>query len=186
MPLNLAFWKRVVFINPQFASDILVYTEGGAPMTHEYDAENEPCRPFRLLLAGMAGEAHVEEADVSRLRRSAEAGPLLADGDVEALFAADAALRHRDDAWDAFFIASVADHVVWASRPTGVVDAAQAAWLIGCADRAATRTGFAALVAVLDEAHRVPAWFHAAVRSRVGTARQALVPTLPAEARCAG
>ena len=36
--------------------------------------------------------------------------------------------------WTAFFVEAVTDHVVWQSRPSGVVNEAQGEWLIARAD----------------------------------------------------
>jgi hypothetical protein len=68
--------------------------------------------------------------------------------------------------WTEFFVEMIAEHVVWQARPTGIVDEAQAEWLIARADECASVNALAALVAVLAEAHRAPAWFLAAVRAR--------------------
>ena len=60
----------------------------------------------------------------------------------------------------------ITDHVVWQSRPSGVVSEEQAEWLIERADACASVNALAALVNVLSEAHRAPRWFLAAVRAR--------------------
>jgi hypothetical protein len=60
----------------------------------------------------------------------------------------------------------ITEHVVWQSRPTGVVDDKQAEWLIARADSCTSVNALAALVNVLGEAHRAPRWFLDAVRVR--------------------
>jgi hypothetical protein len=59
-------------------------------------------------------------------------------------------------------------HIVWQSRPTGVVNEAQAEWLIARADKCMSIAALAALVNVVAEAHRVPPRFPAAVQARAG------------------
>ena len=60
----------------------------------------------------------------------------------------------------------ITEHVVWQSRPTGVVDKKQAEWLIERADCCASANALALLVNVLSEAQRAPRWFLDAVRAR--------------------
>lgn len=108
----------------------------------------------------------VTPADVAVLERQILGEGALTRADVEALFAIEGQLRERCPEWSEFFIRSVTDHVVWSSRPTGIIDDIKGEWLIDAADAARTPTAFAVLVSVLETAHRTPAWFPAAVRSR--------------------
>jgi hypothetical protein len=70
------------------------------------------------------------------------------------------------DGWTSFFVETVTDYIVWQSRPTGLVNGAQAEWLLAQADAGCTLNAFAILVNVLAEADRVPAWLPAAVHGR--------------------
>ena len=86
--------------------------------------------------------------------------------EAEALFDLERAALTRSDAWTAFFIQAVTDHVVWGARPTGRLSEEQAEWLISRVDETRTTASFAILVNVLDETRHVPAWFEGAVRAR--------------------
>jgi hypothetical protein len=68
--------------------------------------------------------------------------------------------------WSELFVEMITEHVIWQARPTGVLNEAQAEWLIERADACASVNAFAVLVNVLGEAHRAPRWFLAAVRAR--------------------
>ncbi len=93
---------------------------------------------------------------------------------AETLF--DLELDHRPTGadWQAFFIETLTDYVVWQARPTGVITSQMAAWLLEQADRSQTINAFALLVNVLVEAHLVPSSFPAAIRDRA--MRWACVP----------
>ena len=86
--------------------------------------------------------------------------------EAEALFEIDAAPATKPESWTALFVEALTDHIVWQSRPTGVVTPAQAAWLLARADGAETLTRLALLVNILAEAHEVPASFLASVKER--------------------
>ncbi len=77
--------------------------------------------------------------------------------------------------WVEFFVETVTDHVVWDIRPTGVVDEKHAQWLIAKVDISRSASSFAVLVNILDQAHRVPRWFGAAVRARATAGWPSLV-----------
>ncbi len=117
------------------------------------------------LTAVMARPA-VSRADVVSLNQHLFVEGSLDRDEAEALFDLERTALTRHEAWTTFFIATVTDHVVWSSRPTGRLDEAQAAWLIDRVDEARTPASFAILVNVLDEAQQVPAWFPGAVRAR--------------------
>ena len=82
------------------------------------------------------------------------------------MFALEASPALKCAEWTAFFVETITDHVVWQSRPTGVVNESQAEWLLARADAAASLNALALLVNVLAEGHRVPMWLLAAVRAR--------------------
>ena len=86
--------------------------------------------------------------------------------EAEALFELDRVVADKHDDWTSFFVETVTDYIVWQSRPTGLVNGAQAEWLLAQADTGRTLNAFAILVNVLAEADRVPAWLPAAVHGR--------------------
>ena len=106
-------------------------------------------------------------ADIVRdLRRDLFGDGVLTQEEADALFDLERAARPECPDWGEFFVGSIVDHLLWQQRPSGVLNEAQAEWLISQVDRTRTPAAFAILVAVLDEAHRVPGWFEAAVRGR--------------------
>jgi hypothetical protein len=93
------------------------------------------------------------------------------DGEVsreaaDELFAVEGSSVEKCPEWTEFFVEMITEHVVWQSRPTGVVNEAKAERLIARADECMSIDALAALVNVLAEAHRAPPWFLAAVRAR--------------------
>ena len=120
----------------------------------------------RPALLRMVQKGCVTEADVAHLRRDIFADRAPTRTEIEDLFALDAIARPQDENWTEFFVEIVTDHVVWDMRPTGVVDEQHARWLIAKVDASQTAPSFAVLINVLDQAHRVPRWFAAAVRAR--------------------
>ena len=119
-----------------------------------------------VTLADLMAQACVTTRDVASLHRHLFADASLDRAEATALFDLERAALTRCDAWTAFFIESVTDHVVWGERPTGRLDESEAHWLIDEVDATRTPASFALLVNVLDEAASVPAWFPAAVRAR--------------------
>jgi hypothetical protein len=120
----------------------------------------------RTIISSLIHGRKVTGLDVAWLRRE-----VFADGEVsreaaEELFAVERSDAIKAAAWTEFFVELITEHIVWQSRPTGIVDEAQAAWLIEQADEAASTGALAALVNVLAEAHRAPQWFIEAVRAR--------------------
>ena len=87
--------------------------------------------------------------------------------EAEALFSIERNVRPDCPEWREFFVDLIVDFLLWQQRPSGVLNEAQAEWLVGQADSARTLTAFATLVTALEEAHRTPGWFAAAVRGRV-------------------
>lgn len=118
------------------------------------------------VVTALVRKKAVTSADVAALRHEILEDRPLSRIDIEALFTLDRVARPQCDAWYQFLVEMVTDHVVWDARPTGIVDTAQAEWLLRRVDASKTLSSFAILVAILDEAHRVPHWFHAAVRAR--------------------
>jgi len=120
----------------------------------------------RSIISAMILGRKVTAMDVAWLRRE-----VFADGGVsreaaDELFIVERAGVARTPAWTELFIEMITEHVVWQSRPIGIVDEEQARWLVQSADSCASVNALAALVNVLSEAHRAPRWFLAAVRER--------------------
>jgi hypothetical protein len=77
--------------------------------------------------------------DVRRLKRD-----ILPDGIASrgALLALDRAVAKADAAWERWLVTTIVDFVVWAERPTGIVDEDTALWLAAALrSHAGTRAG---------------------------------------------
>ena len=120
----------------------------------------------KASIAALAARASLTEEDVTHLRRRVLRFGFVTRAEAEALFEIDAAPSAKPESWTALFVEALTDHIVWQSRPTGIVSPAQASWLLDRADGAQTLTRLALLVNVLAEAHQVPASFLAAVKER--------------------
>ena len=120
----------------------------------------------RALIDGIAAAGRIGADDLASLREYFSAVAPLTRTDAEALFELDRTICETHDGWTAFFVETVTDYIVWQSRPTGLVNGAQAEWLLAQADAGCTLNAFAILVNVLAEADRVPAWLPAAVHGR--------------------
>jgi hypothetical protein len=121
----------------------------------------------------MALGRKVTAQDVAWLRRE-----IFAEGEVtreaaEELFAVARAGLDNASEWTELFVELITDHVVWQSRPTGVVSDEEAQWLIDRADACQSVEALATLVNVLAEAHRAPQWFVTAVKARASQWRTA-------------
>ncbi|MFT4097726.1 MAG: hypothetical protein QM651_11420 [Rhodoblastus sp.] len=121
----------------------------------------------RTALISIEREGGVDADLVRRLRFDLFRGDALTQDEADALFAIERTLRPECPEWRDFFIDSIVDFLIWQQRPSGVLNEAQAEWLVSRADSSKTLTAFATLVATLEEAHRTPGWFAAAVRGRV-------------------
>ena len=120
----------------------------------------------RTTIQGLIAAARVDTADVCRLRSILGDAPGLSAAEVETLFELERVATAKCAEWVAFLVDCVTDYIVWQQRPTGVVTSAQAEWLLAQADACRSVGAFAALVNILAEAHRVPAWLPAAIRGR--------------------
>ncbi len=120
----------------------------------------------RAAVMEAASRGEITADDVARLRRDIFSDGAITRDEADALFALEKAATRKCPAWTAFLVEAITDHVVWQSRPTGVVNESQGEWLIARADESASLNGLAVLVNVMAEAHRVPLWFLAAVRAR--------------------
>ena len=77
----------------------------------------------------------IDEEDVRALQRSILEDGLASREEADVLIALDRAVEAAHPAWSAYLIGAVVEFVVWTSRPTGVVDADTARWLVaslGC------------------------------------------------------
>jgi hypothetical protein len=87
----------------------------------------------RNLLSDFAAKAvernRISFGDVQRLRRSILPDGLGCRAEAEALLSLDRKVGKADPAWERWLVATLVDFVVWAERPTGVVDEDTALWL---------------------------------------------------------
>lgn len=121
----------------------------------------------RTIISSLIHGRQVSGLDIAWLRREVFADAEVSRDSAEELFAVERADIVKAPEWTQFFVERVTEHVIWQSRPTGVVSDEQAHWLIHHADQSMSAGALAVLVNVLAEAHRVPQWFLAAVRTRV-------------------
>ncbi|HMN73142.1 MAG TPA: hypothetical protein PKA55_14855 [Rhodoblastus sp.] len=121
----------------------------------------------RTALVSIEREGGVDADLVRRLRFDLFRGDALTQDEADALFAIERNVRPDCPAWRDFFVDAIVDFLLWQQRPSGVLSEAQAEWLVSQADSTKTLTAFATLVTALEEAHRTPGWFAAAVRGRV-------------------
>jgi hypothetical protein len=119
------------------------------------------------MIAALAQKPKLDKHDLSELQRALEAGWLSLE-EAAALFQLEAAMTLKCAGWVDFFTAALTDHIVWQSRPTGVLDNEQAAWLLAQDDRAQTLGSLALLENSVAEAQRtLPASFVEAVQARI-------------------
>jgi hypothetical protein len=121
----------------------------------------------RTIISSLIHGRRVSGLDVAWLRREVFGAGDVSREAAEELFAVERSDIVKAQAWTEFFVELITEHVVWQSRPTGIVSEAQAQWLLDQADQTMSIDALAVLVNVLVEAHRVPNWFLAAVRARV-------------------
>lgn len=128
-------------------------------MTRHFDGS-------RAAITTLITQAQVTREDINMLRREVLDGNCVNRDEAEALFALECAPNAKCAEWTAFFVEAITDHIVWQTRPTGVVNTPQGEWLLAQVDRARSVNALAVLVNVLAEAHRVPMWLAAAARGR--------------------
>ena len=120
----------------------------------------------RSIISAMIVGRKVTAMDVAWLRREVFADGVVTREAADELFAVERADIEKAPEWTDFFVEMVTDYALWQARPTGVLNEAQAEWLLEQADSCMTVAALATLVNVLGEAHRAPRWFLAAVRAR--------------------
>ena len=120
----------------------------------------------RSIISAMIVGRKVTSLDVAWLRREVFADGLVTREAAEDLFAVERAPIVKAAEWTDLFVEMVTEFALRQARPTGVLNEAQAEWLLEQGDSCMTVNALAALVNVLGEAHRAPRWFLAAVRVR--------------------
>jgi hypothetical protein len=120
----------------------------------------------RSIISAMIVGRKVTAMDVAWLRREVFAEGVVSQEAAEELFSVERADVEKAPEWTDFFVEMITDYALWQNRPTGVLNEAQAEWLLAQADSCMSVNALAALVNVLGEAHRAPRWFLAAMRAR--------------------
>jgi hypothetical protein len=120
----------------------------------------------RAAILEVMDRGRVTREDVLFLQREIFQDGIVTQEEASALFAIERTVADKAAEWTAFFIEAITAHVVWQTRPTGIVNDAKGEWLIEKVDRCRTLNALAALVNVTAEAHRMPTWFRNAVRAR--------------------
>jgi len=116
----------------------------------------------------------ISEYDIQILQRSILEDGIASWDEADVLIALDRAIGTAHPAWAAYLTGAVVDFVVWTSRPTGVVDADMARWLVASLGCGTGPTDTAARIAfeVVKEAERTDEILLAFVM-RVAHGRQA-------------
>ena len=129
----------------------------------ENDAAGETIAPFRTLTEDALCDIRRLHATVPSTRSA-----------LALLFAIDAAQMEPSEGWVGFFVETACAHLVWDERPTGMLVAKDADWVLSRFDDAPSVSLVALMVRLVEEAHRVPADFEANVRRRASlfTSRQ--------------
>jgi len=127
-----------------------------------------PVDTSRSIIGALILGRRITAMDVAWLRREIFVDGYVTREQAEELFDVERSGVARDEAWTALFVDLITDHVVWQSRPTGIVNEPQAEWLLAQSDSCKTAAALAALGNVLAEAQRVPQWLAGAVRKRMG------------------
>jgi hypothetical protein len=136
----------------------------------------------RTIISALILGGRVSALDVAWLRREVFGAGEVSREAAEELFAVEQSAIVKAPEWTEFFVELICEHVVWQSRPTGVLTEEQAEWLIRQADQAMSVDALAVLANVLAESHRVPQWFLAAVRARATRGWQGVDEILQAAA----
>lgn len=111
---------------------------------------------LRQAAEEIIGRGRIAFADVRRLRRDILPDGVSSREEAEMLIRLDQETARSDRAWTEFFVSELVDFVVWAERPTGIVDEEAAMWLSDALDRGrATRSSRALVHAIVREAERV-------------------------------
>lgn len=88
---------------------------------------------IKISLSDFAGRVReknrISFGDVQRLQRDVLPDGIASREDAETLLGIDREVTRADVAWSRWLVAALVDFVVWAERPTGVVDEEMARWL---------------------------------------------------------
>jgi hypothetical protein len=86
--------------------------------------------PLELFINRAVERGEISLDDVKRLQRQVLPNGIAHEDEADVLIALDRIVGESHGTWTAFLVRSVADYVVWASRPTGYVDRTRASWLV--------------------------------------------------------
>jgi hypothetical protein len=139
---------------------------------------------------GLLEAKAIGEDDVAFLYRDVLPYNLTTREEADVLIALDRALPHQCALWSDALVALIVDFVVWVSRPTGLVDADLAKWLVASLEAGGgpTLNGLRVAFEVIREADHVDAALLAFVRKGLashGKTRASLIAwrhVLPANA----
>ncbi len=112
-----------------------------------------------LVIEQIAKRGSIKEADVRRIDNLLQASGGVGRAEAEMLFALQDAARVQHPAWAAFFIDSIAGHVIEQAEPSGYVNGENANWLmrwITTEGYVASRIELDLLVAILERARWAP------------------------------
>ena len=88
---------------------------------------------IKVSLSEFAGKitskGRISFGDVQRLQRDILPDGLASREEAELLFDLDRRMTKADPAWSRWLVTTIVDFVVWAERPTGIVDEDTARWL---------------------------------------------------------
>ena len=91
--------------------------------------------------------------DVRRLKRDILPDGIASREEAEALLGLDRAVTKADAAWERWLVTTIVDFVVWAERPTGIVDEDTALWLAAALRAHAGKRGRLIAREIAEEAH---------------------------------
>ena len=101
-------------------------------------------------------KGRISFGDVQRLQRDILPDGLASRENAELLFDLDRGVSKADPSWRGWLVFTTVDFVVWAERPTGIVDEATARWLaiaLTGGGTALTRTARLIAREIAEEAH---------------------------------
>jgi hypothetical protein len=113
---------------------------------------------MEVSLSDFAGKVRAKNritfGDVQRLRRDVLPDGIESREQAELLLELDRSIARIERSWEACLVALFVDFVVWAERPTGIVDEATAEWVstVLGAPEGATRTARLIAREIADEA----------------------------------
>ncbi len=113
-------------------------------------------KSLEIFISDVVRDGAISRADVRRLQQDVFSNGIECRDEVDLLVALDRAVAVKDPAWNSFVIQAVVDYVVWASRPTGYIDAETSSWLIASLSSGHGPTDVAVAIAfdVVREAER--------------------------------